>query len=217
MTLHLSIGNKSYSSWSLRPWILLRTLGIPFEETVIPMYRPDTKAAMLAASPNGKVPALRDGDVLVSESIAILEYVAELFPERPVWPRDRAARALARAISAEMHAGFAPLRRACPTNFRRTPKPIPVSAEVRADVDRVEDLWADARARFGEGGPFLFGAFSAADAMYAPVVNRLHAYAMPVRPETRAYMEAVMALPAWRDWIAGAAEEPWHNAETDAL
>ena len=217
MTLRLFIGNKAYSSWSLRPWLLMRQFAIPFDETVIPMYRPETRAAMLAVSPNGKVPALHDGDLVVSESIAIVEYLAERFPDRAVWPRDRAARALARAVSAEMHAGFVKLRQACPTNFRRPPRAVPISPEVRADVDRIEALWADARARFGQGGPFLFGAFSAADAMYAPVVNRLHAYAVPVGPETRAYMEAVMALPAWRDWIAGGAAEPWHNADTDAL
>lgn len=217
MTLHLFIGNKAYSSWSLRPWLLLRHFGIPFDETVIPMYRPETRAAMLAVSPNGKVPALHDGDLVVSESIAILEYVAERHPEHAIWPSDRAARALARSIGAEMHAGFVRLRQACPTNFRRPRRAIPISPEVRADVDRIEAIWADARARFGQGGPFLFGAFSAADAMYAPVVNRLDTYAVPVRPETRAYMEAVTALPAWRDWMAGAAAETWHNAETDAL
>ena len=217
MTLHLFIGNKAYSSWSLRPWILLTEFGIPFDETVIPMYRPDTRAAMLAVSPNGKVPALHDGDFVVSESLAILEFVADAFPDLPIWPRDRAARALARALSAEMHAGFVRLRQALPTNFRRAPKPVPLAPEVRADVDRIEAAWADARGRFGQGGPFLFGAFSAADAMWAPVVNRFHAYAVPVRPETRAYMEDVMALPSWQAWIAGGAAEPWHNAETDAL
>ena len=217
MTLHLTIGNKAYSSWSLRPWILLTAFGIPFDETVIPMYRPETRAEMLAVGPTGKVPVLRAGDIVVAESIAILEFIAESFPDRAIWPSDRAARALARAVSAEMHAGFVSLRQACPTNFRRAPRAVPISAEVRADVDRIEALWADARARFGQGGPFLFGAFSAADAMYAPVVNRLDAYAVPVRPETRAYMEAVMALPAWQAWIAAAADEPWHNPDHDAM
>ena len=217
MTLHLTIGNKAYSSWSLRPWILLTAFGIPFDETVIPMYRPETRAEMLAAGPTGKVPVLRAGDIVVAESIAILEFIAESFPDAAIWPRDRAARALARAVSAEMHAGFVRLRQACPTNFRRARRAVPISAEVRADVDRIEALWADARARFGQGGPFLFGAFSAADAMYAPVVNRLDTYAVPVRPETRAYMEAVMALPAWQNWIAAAAAEPWRNPDYDAM
>ena len=217
MTLHLYIANKAYSSWSLRPWILLTEFGIPFDETVIPMYRPDTRAAMLAVSPNGKMPSLHDGDIVVPESLAIVEFIAEARPDLPVWPRDRAARALARAVSSEMHAGFARLRQACPTNFRRSPKAIPIDGEVRADVDRIEAIWADARARFGQGGPFLFGAFSAADAMYAPVVNRLHAYAIPVSPASRAYMDAVMALPSWRAWVAGGEAEPWHHAGYDDI
>ena len=217
VTLHLYIGNKAYSSWSLRPWLLLRTFDIPFDETVIPMYRPDTKAEMLAVSPNGKVPALHEGAIVVSESVAILEFVAESFPDRAIWPRDRAARALARSISAEMHAGFVKLRQACPTNFRRPRRAIPISAEVRADVDRIEALWADARARFGQGDPFLFGAFSAADAMYAPVVNRLDTYAVPVSAETRVYMEAVMELPAWQAWIEAGAAEPWFHADYEAI
>ena len=217
MTFHLYIANKAYSSWSLRPWLLLSAFGIPFDETVIPMYRPDTKAAMLAVSPNGKMPALHDGAVVVSESLAIVEFIAEGAPDLAIWPRDRAARALARAISSEMHAGFMRLRQNCPTNFRRAPKPIPIDDGVRADVDRIEAIWADARARFGDGGPFLFGAFSAADAMYAPVVNRLHAYAIPVSPASRAYMDAVMALPSWRAWIAGAEAEPWHHAGYDDI
>ncbi|WP_237480448.1 glutathione S-transferase family protein [Lichenibacterium dinghuense] len=217
MSLHLYIANKAYSSWSLRPWILLTQFGIPFDETVIPMYRPETRDAMLAVSPNGKMPALHDGGIVVSESLAIVEFVAETFPELAIWPRDRAARALARAVSSEMHAGFTALRRTCPTNFRRSPKALVVGDDVRADVERIEAVWADARARFGQGGPFLFGAFSAADAMYAPVVNRLHAYAIPVAPASRAYMDAVMALPSWRAWIAGAEAEPWHHAGYDDI
>ncbi len=217
MTLQLYIGNRAYSSWSLRPWILLKAFDIPFAETVIPMYRPETRAEMLAVGPTGKVPVLHDGDIVVSESLAILEFIAESFPDRPIWPRDRAARALARAISSEMHAGFVKLRQACPTNFRRAPKALPVTSEVRADVDRIEAVWADARARYGQGGRFLFGEFSAADAMYAPVVNRLHVYEIPVRPETRAYMDAIMALPAWKSWIEGGEAEPWHLAHYDDL
>lgn len=217
MTPHLFIANKAYSSWSLRPWLLLTEFGIPFDETVIPMYRPDTRAAMLAVSPNGRMPALHDGDIVVSESLAIVEFVAETFPDLAIWPRDRAARALARAISSEMHAGFIKLRQSCPTNFRRRPKAIPIDEGVRADVERIEAIWADARARFGQGGPFLFGAFSAADAMYAPVVNRFHAYAIAVAPASRAYMDAVMALPSWQAWIAGAETEPWHHAGYDDI
>lgn len=215
MTLHLYIGNKAYSSWSLRPWILLTEFGIPFDETVIRMHQPASKAEMLAVSPNGKVPVLHDGAIVVCETLAIMEYVAEIVPDLAIWPRDRAARALARALGAEMHAGFPRLRQTCPTNFRRAPKAIAMPPEVGAEVDRIEAAWADARARFGQGGPFLFGAFSAADAMFAPVVNRLHVYAIAVRPETRAYMDSIMALPSWKAWIAGAEAEPWHHAGYD--
>ncbi len=217
MTLHLTIGNKGYSSWSLRPWILLKQFGIPFDETVIPLDQPSTKADIAAASPTGRVPVLGAEGIVVSESLAIMEFVAELYPDLHIWPRDRAARALARMSSAEMHAGFAKLRQACPTNFRRPPKAIPIAAEVRADVDRIEAAWAECRAAYGQGGPFLFGAFSAADAMWAPVVNRFHTYVIPVRPETRAYMEAIMALPAWAEWVAGAHAEPWRIDRYDAV
>ena len=217
MTFHLTIGNKAYSSWSLRPWILLAHFAIPFDETVIPLDQPETRAAIKAASPSGKVPVLEADGLVVSESLAIMEFVAETFPDLPIWPRDRAARATARALSSEIHAGFQTLRQACPTNFRREPKPVQISPEVRADVDRIETAWRDARRRYGQGGPFLFGAFSAADAMWAPVVNRFHAYAIEVLPETRGYMEAVMSLPAWQRWIAGARAEPWRIARYDAL
>lgn len=217
MTFHLTIGNKAYSSWSLRPWILLTHFDIPFEETVIPLDQPETPAAIGAASPNGRVPVLDADGLVVPESLAIMEFVAEAFPDLPIWPRDRAARATARALSSEMHAGFQALRQACPTNFRREPKPVPIGPEVRADIDRIEAAWRDARRRYGQGGAFLFGAFSAADAMWAPVVNRFQAYAIEVLPETRAYMAAVMALPAWQSWIAGAKAEPWRIARYDAL
>lgn len=209
MTWTLYIGNKAYSSWSLRPWILLRQFEIPFDETVIPLYEATSSLEIQKHSPTGKVPTLVASDVVVWESLAIIEYVADCFPDKGIWPADPAARAMARSLSAEMHAGFADLRRTCPTNFRRKPKPLALTGEARRDVDRIEAAWAAARRQWGQGGPFLFGAFSAADAMFAPVVNRLHAYAVEVTPETRAYMDAIMALPAWQAWIAGAAVEPW--------
>lgn len=209
MALTLYIGNKAYSSWSLRPWILLRVFEIPFEETVIPLYQATSSLDIQQHSPTGKVPALVASDVVVWESLAIMEYVADQFPDKPIWPADPAARAVARAMSAEMHAGFADLRRTCPTNFRREPKPLGLTDEARRDVDRIEAAWAAARRQWGQGGPFLFGGFSAADAMFAPVVNRLQAYMVEVTPETRAYMDAILALPAWQAWIEGAAAEPW--------
>ena len=171
--LHLIIANKLYSSWSLRPWMLMTALGIPFEETVIPMYQPDSKARMLSFGPTGKCPVLIDGDVHVWESLAIVEYLAEKFPDKAVWPRDAKARAHARAISSEMHAGFQSLRKACPMNLTKRFKTPALSDELKSDVARLEAMWKGARERFAGGGSYLFGAFSAADAMYAPVVMRL--------------------------------------------
>ena len=217
MTLKLVVANKAYSSWSLRPWILLAHFKIPFEEVVIPMDQPETRATMLKYAPTGKCPSLHDGRIAVWESLAIMDYVAEIFPEKAIWPRAKAARAHARSLAAEMHAGFAALRQACPTNFRRKPKAIPLSDEVLADAARIEAAFAHARETFGSAGPFLFGPFSAADAMFAPVVNRFDAYAFPVAKTTRAYMEAMMALPAWKAWIADAEAEPWRIERYEAL
>jgi len=209
MGLHLVIGNKNYSSWSFRPWIAMKAAGIPFEETVISLNAPDFKARLLKISGTGKVPALTDGDVHVWESLAILEYLADRFPDKNLWPTNPSARAHARAIAAEMHAGFVPLRRECPMNFWRPVKRRDLSPEATANVRRIDAMWTDCRARFGEGGPFLFGAFGAADAMYAPVVSRFHTYAVEVGGASRAYMDAVMGLPAWAEWTEPALKEPW--------
>ena len=196
----------------------MRVNAIAFDEIVIPLYTPGTSAAIARYSPAGKVPVLLDGDVTVWESLAIIEHLAAAHPDLPIWPRDPRARALARSLSAEMHAGFPALRRTMPMNMRRAPKPPAAGLEAaREDIARIEAAWTEARAAHGSGGPFLFGAFSAADAMFAPVVNRLHAYAVPVGAATRAYMEAVMALPAWREWQHDAEGEPWHEARYDEL
>ena len=217
--MKLAIANKAYSSWSLRPWLLLRVFNIAFDEIVIPLDTPGSAAAIRAFGPAGKLPVLVDGTLTIWDSLAIIEYVAETHGEKAIWPRDRAARAVARALAAEMHSGFLPLRRALPMNLRRQPRPARLDAEttaaVAADVARLEQAWADSRARFGGAGAFLFGDFSAADAMFAPVVNRLHVYAQEVSADTRAYMDAVMALPAWRDWQAGAEAEGWQIARYD--
>jgi glutathione S-transferase len=215
--LKLILANKAYSSWSLRPWILLAQLKIPFQEVVIPLDQPETRAAMLKYAPTGKCPSLQDGKTSVFESLAIVEYVAEAYPEKAIWPKGKAARAHARSLASEMHAGFQALRQACPTNFRRTVRAISLSAEVRADVERIEAAWQHARATFGKGGPFLFGRFSAADAMFAPVVNRFHVYDVSVSRPTRAYMETIMALPAWKAWIADAHAEPWRIERYEAI
>ena len=217
MPLKLILANKAYSSWSLRPWILLAHFKIPFEEVVIPMDEPETRANMLEYAPSGKCPSLHDGKTAVWESLAIIEYVAETHPEKAIWPRAKTARAHARSLANEMHAGFGALRQACPTNFRRPVRAVALSEEVRADVARIEAAWEHARASFGKGGPYLFGRFSAADAMFAPVVNRFHVYDAPVSKRTRAYMETIMALPAWQAWIAAAEAEPWRIERYDAI
>jgi glutathione S-transferase len=217
MAYTLIIGNKAYSSWSFRPWILMRHFGIPFDEVTVPLGRAETRADLLRYAPTGKCPVLRDGDRLIWDSLAILEFVAETFPDRAIWPRERAARAQARALCAEMHSGFTGLRSHLPMNMRRAVKERPLTPEATADVARLEQAFAQARAAFGAGGAFLFGDFSAADAMFAPVVNRLHVYVAPVGPQTRTYMDAVMALPAWRDWSRGADAEPWTIAKFDLL
>jgi len=215
--LKLVIANKAYSSWSLRPWILLAHFKIPFEEVVIPLDLPETRAMILEHSPTGKVPALQDGAITVWESLAIVEYVAEIYPHKAIWPRGKAARAYARSLSNEMHGGFQALRQACPMNFRRPVRAIALSEAVEADMARIEAAWAHARKNFGRAGPFLFGRFSAADAMFAPVVNRFHIYDVPVARETREYMDAMMALPAWRAWTADAEAEPWRIEKYEAI
>jgi glutathione S-transferase len=207
--LKLIVGNKNYSSWSFRPWIGLRATGIPFEDEVISLYAEGSKEQILARSPAGKVPILIDGDVKVWESLAILEYAAEKFPAAQLWPADPAARAHARAISTEMHAGFVPLRSECGMNMWRPPAKKPLSDEAKSNVARIQALWTEARNRFGAGGPFLFGRFSAADAMYAPVVSRFETYAIDVAAPARAYMEAMIALPAWQEWRRAGLNEPW--------
>jgi glutathione S-transferase len=215
MALMLIIGNKNYSSWSLRPWLAMKVAGIAFVETVISLDDPDFKAAVLKYSPVGKVPILVDDDVRVWESTAILEYLAEKFPKAGLWPLSPHARAHARAIIAEMHAGFLPLRREYPMNFWRPVQTRVRTPEAQANVDRVDAMWTECRARFGESGPFLFGAFSAADAMYAPVVSRFHTYSVEVGAAARAYMQAVMELPAWAQWRSAALREPWVLAQDE--
>jgi glutathione S-transferase len=215
MALKLIIGNKNYSSWSMRPWIAMKVAGLPFEETVISLDAPDFKRVVGPVSGTGKVPVLIDGDVSVWESLAILEYLAEKFPAVGLWPTDTAARAHARVVASEMHAGFQPLRKLLPMNMWRPVIKRELTAEVVVNVRRIEDIWSGCRARFAAGGPFLFGRYGAADAMYAPVVARFHTYAVDVGAATRAYMEAVMALPAWREWYDAAIKEPWVLAEDE--
>jgi len=207
MSLHLIIGNKNYSSWSFRPWLAMKVAGIAFEETLISLEAQDFKARVMAISGAGRVPVLIDGDIRIWESLAILEYLAEKFPAAALWPPQADARALARAIVSEMHAGFMALRRHLPMNVSRPVKARPLDDGVAVDVIRIDAIWSECLAK--AGGPFLFGAFGAADAMYAPVIWRFHTYAVEVSDAARIYMRAVMALPAWNEWRAAARREPW--------
>jgi glutathione S-transferase len=209
MSLTLVIGNKNYSSWSMRPWLALRANNIPFEEVFIPLYtdNPADKQRILSFSRAGKVPALIDGDITVWDSLAIIEYLAERFPEAKLWPEDRAMRAHARSISAEMHSGFMALRNECGMNLHRPVGAVALSADAKANIARVEEVWRDCRQRYARSGPFLFGAFTGADAMFAPVVHRFRTYAIDVGAEAKAYMETMVALPAFREWTAAGLAE----------
>jgi glutathione S-transferase len=209
MPLRLIIGNKNYSSWSLRPWFAMTVAGIPFEEEVVPLHTPEFKARVLPLSPTGRVPVLIDGDAIIWESLAILEYLNDAFPQARLWPQDTAARAHARAVANEMHAGFVPLRRSCPMNLWRPVTTPELAPDIRANVARIDAMWSDCRARFGADGPFLFGPFCAADAMYAPVVSRFRTYGIGVGAVARAYMDAIVDLPAWHAWHQAALQEPW--------
>jgi len=208
MPLKLVIGNKNYSSWSMRPWLALRANNIAFEEIFIPLYTGAAdKQRILDVTRSGKVPVLVDGDITVWDSLAIIEYLAERFPQARLWPEDRAARAHARSISAEMHSGFMALRNECPMNLHRPIKPVALSDDARANIARVQQIWIECRQRHGKSGPFLFGAFSGADAMFAPVVHRFHTYAIEVTPDVAGYMTTMMAQPAVQEWTrAGLAE-----------
>lgn len=214
--MRLVIANKKYSSWSLRPWLVMRAFDIPFDETVVPLRRPETKGEIARFSPSGKVPALIDGSVLVWESLAIIEYLAEKFPDKAIWPKDRAARAHARAIANEMHGGFLPLRQALPMNLAKTFRTPKLSDAADENVARIEQIWRETAAKFGGRGRYLFGAFSAADAMYAPVVTRLDTYQIPVAPDTRAYMDTMLAQPAFLAWKKEALSEPWTITDYEA-
>jgi glutathione S-transferase len=208
MTLKLVIGNKNYSSWSMRPWLALRANDIPFEEVLISLYSGEAdKQRILDFSRSGKVPILVDGNVTVWDSLAIIEHIAERFPEKRLWPEHPAQRAHARSVSAEMHSGFAALRNECGMNLHRPVRAVELSADARANIARVEEIWRECRERHGQSGPFLFGAFGAADAMFAPVVHRFRTYAVAVTEETQRYMDAMISLPAFAEWTRAALAE----------
>ncbi|MDE1156722.1 MAG: glutathione S-transferase family protein [Neorhizobium sp.] len=212
--LVLHIGNKNYSSWSFRPWIALKAAGIAFEEILIPFDFPAGNPRFKEISPTGRVPVLHHGNVRVWESLAIIEYVADLFPDAGIWPKSAADRAVARAISMEMLAGFRALRNACPMNMRRPVGRLDLPEGVTDDVARIETIWHSLRAK--SGGPFLFGTFTAADAMFAPVVNRFEIYDLVTDTATLDYMAAVKAHPAWVEWRDAALTESWIVPEDEA-
>ena len=206
----LYIGNKNYSSWSLRGWLMVKASGIAFEEVMIRLSQPNTKAEVMRHSPSGRVPALVHGNDTVWESLAIGEYLAEIYPDTDLWPRDRAARAVARSVSTEMHAGFSALRNHFPMNVRSSFPNRASTPEVQADIDRITAIWHDCRTRFGKDGPFLFGAtFGNADAMYAPVVSRFRTYKVDLDAGAQAYCDAVWSWPPMQEWAAAAKKEPW--------
>lgn len=212
LTLH--IGNKRYSSWSLRPWIALTVKAIPFAEVLHRFDDHPGREDFHGFSPSGRVPVLVHDGLTVWESLAILEYVAELHPEAGLWPAERAARARARAMANEMHGGFGALRSQCPMNMARARRRLEPSPATRRDVTRIERLWDEALA--ASGGPFLFGGFGNVDAMFAPVVNRLDRYMLSEHPAVAAHTAAMTALPAWQAWEAAGRAEPWIVPEDEA-
>lgn len=206
----LLIANKNYSSWSLRAWLVLRHAGIDFDEQQVLLGHADTKARIAALSPSGKVPALKDGALVVWDSLAICEYLAEkcvLEKNIALWPADPRARAVARAVSAEMHSGFQTLRSSLPMNLRAVARKVDMTPQILADIDRIEHLWADCRARFGEGGPWLFGHWSIADAMYAPVATRFVTYGVERAGVVDDYIGAVFGDAAFQEWRQAALAE----------
>lgn len=221
--LTIVLGNKNYSSWSLRPWLALKATGAPFGEIVIPLRTPDTKAQILEHSPSGKVPVLKGPDgLIVWETLAIVEYLAERFPNANLWPADPAARAVARAIASEMHAGFGALRSNMPMNIRMKARAEIASArqaipEVKVDIDRIQAIWSEYRTRFGNGGDFMFGPFGGADAMFAPAVCRFRTYGVKLGGAAGAYADALWDWPAMREWRDAAEAEPFSIPQYDDI
>jgi glutathione S-transferase len=211
----LVVGNKNYSSWSLRGWLAARASGVPFDEVLVRLSEPGSKEELLKQSPAGKVPVLKHSDRVIWDSLAIIEYFAEIRPEAGLWPADPAARAHARSIAAEMHAGFQALRARMPMNLRKSLPGKGRGRDVAEDIERISALWTDCRARYGAGGPFLFGPFTAADVMYTPVATRFRTYAVELEDVCQDYVDAVLARPDFLEWHEAALEEPWVIAEDE--
>jgi glutathione S-transferase len=205
--LTLVIGNKNYSSWSLRPWLVLRHFNIPFEEVRIPLYRKDTADSLSRWSPTGLVPILKHGDLTIWDSLAICEYVQDLHPDMPMWPKEMGARAVARSVSAEMHSGFTALRHSMPMNCRLTFPGKGLNDDSCADIQRITSIWRECRKKYGKGGAMLFGEFTIADAMYAPVAQRFRVYGVRLDETSDAYVSAIQSLSEMKEWIASAKDE----------
>jgi glutathione S-transferase len=204
----LIIGNKTYSSWSLRPWLLMRHFGLQFEEVVLPLDTPEFFARIRDYSPTGRVPALHVGEEWIWDSLAICETVNERWLGGRAWPEDPAQRAAARSAACEMHSGFPAMRKQLPMNCKRQPRAPHWDDAAAGDITRIQELWAGLRERHGAGGDFLCGQFGIVDAMFAPVCVRFRGYGPDLLPTSRAYMDAMFALPAMREWLAGAEAEP---------
>ncbi len=217
----LWIGNKNYSSWSLRGWLVCKLAGIAFDEVMVRLDEPDRWGRMRKFSPSGRVPTLKDGKagtpVVIWDTIAIGEYLAERFPERTTWPAEANARATARAVSAEMHSGFAALRNQLPMNMRRDKPPPKWDADAQQDIDRVQEIWRDCRKAHGAGGPYLFGALTIADCFYAPVVSRFTSYRVPMDGVASAYCEAMWEWTALDAWREAALKETWRIEKVEAI
>ncbi len=212
--MKLIFANRNYSSWSLRAWLVLRHFGIPFDEDLVLLSGEGWQQNIRKKSPSGKVPVLVDGEAVVPETIAIIEYLNDKFPAKGIWPSGRIERARARSVSAEMHGGFGALRNTAPMNLRAS-HPGKVELEpIAADLRRIEQIWGDLTSE--SGGPYLFGKFTAADAMFAPVATRIRTYALPASDAAMEYVEAIYALPAFQEWLAAAIAEPW-TVEDDEI
>lgn len=215
----LVVGNKNYSSWSLRPFMAMAMAGINFDEKLIPFGQPIGNPTFMKKirkySKAGLVPVLVHNNITVWDTMSIMEYLAETWPDRNLWPKNKAARAMARSVCAEMHSGFRNLRNACPMNLRRQVKPVEMNDAIFDDVAKIEAIFRNCRKLYGKGGPFLFGKFGIADAMFAPVVTRLDTFAIEVSDDTQHYMNAVLATPAFHEWKAAALKEKWIVAEDE--
>ena len=213
----LVVGNRNYSSWSLRGWLATRAAGVPFDEVLVRLSEPGSKKELLKHSPAGKVPVLKHGACVIWDSLAIIEYLAEIRPAAGLWPADPAARAHARSIAAEMHSGFQALRTHMPMNLRKSLPGKGRGRDVAEDVERICAIWADCRTRYGADGPYLFGRFGAADAMYTPVATRFRTYAVELDDVCQDYVDAVLARPDFLAWHEAALEEPWVIAEDEVI